>query len=153
KQLGHAPAGIEPARLATIRLRLGELWLAVGNAKEARVILDHVGVDASAEVAFRANVLLAQCAEDIQDWTIAIKSWEALRGDPKISGKEKAQVLYRLGWARARAQQLPEAIATLQEATQSTDPVWARAAGIRIAELFIATDSKQAVREFTQALS
>ncbi|MFL5329388.1 MAG: hypothetical protein ACJ8C4_10785 [Gemmataceae bacterium] len=152
QQLAHAPPGMDPAKLANTRLRLGELMIAAGNAKEARVVLSRVGPDAPSEIAFAASMLLARCFEVSNDWPGAVRAWDAVSNDARLNPSDKAHARYGLGLALAHTQQ-PVALLKLEEA-QAVDPNgdWGRAAAIRIAELCAISDTKRAMQKLQEAV-
>jgi hypothetical protein len=103
QQIAKAAPDTDPAALARARLRLGELHLQTGNAKEARLVLGHITAeDTPPEVFLASRSLLARSFEEAKDWTQAARNWEQVRTDANLTGAAKGQVLYRLGLCYAR---------------------------------------------------
>ena len=154
QQLSNAPTGYDVNKLSAARLRLAELLINSGNDKEARLVISRIGNDAPSDILISATILSAKCSENAQDWSAAIKTWEGLRNDPRLSATDKARVLYHLGLAFAKASQVADASQTfLAVVEQGNTGPWAKAATIRLAELQLAANPKSAIENFDSALN
>ena len=154
QQLARAPSTMDAGKLNAARMRFAELLVAADNVREARVVLDRVGPEASSEMALAATMLSAKCYESGQDWQGAIRTWDSLRNDARLSAADKARVLYQLGLAYANASQVPEASqAFLAVIEQGNSGPWAKAATIRLAELQVTTNARTAIENLNGALA
>lgn len=136
---------------AVARFRLGELHLKLGNAKDGRAMLTKVGTEAPPEKFHAARVMLAESFQEAQEWGNAARNWEQARQNPKLTGSEKARILYHLGRCYAHEQRPKDAAAALQEAV-ALGGEEGRAAGLRLAELQLEADPAAAVAALTAAL-
>ena len=97
EQLNRALRTSDAKLQASARFRLGELYLQLKKDKDARLMLSKVGTEAEPDEFYKARVLLAESYEETPDWDSASRNWEQARQNPKLSGPEKAKMVYHLG--------------------------------------------------------
>lgn len=151
QQVARANENVDAAKLAVARMNLADLLLQTKNSREAKVVLTQLVENAPAELKYPARRLLANCAEESQDWPAAAKAWEQLRDDPKLPAIEKPRVLLALGKAYAQMNRPDEAALAWQMAASGGGPE-AQTAGLRLAEFRCATDPKGTLAALADAL-
>ncbi|MFO0808071.1 MAG: hypothetical protein U0746_05570 [Gemmataceae bacterium] len=151
QQLAKAMPTSDPKVLSQARFRLGELYLAVKDTKNARLYLGKIEADAPPEQFFAARRLLATSYEETQEWPAAARNWEQTRKDPALKPAEKAAILYRLGRCYAQEPNPAKAVATWEEAVGLGGDE-GQAAAFRLAEMKLEKDPKGAADAFIAAL-
>jgi hypothetical protein len=151
KQLDRALRTSDTRLQASARFRVGELYLQLKKVKDGRLMLSKVSTEAAPDEFYKARMLLAESYEETpQDWDGAARNWELAQQNPKLTGAEKAKVLYHLGLCAARAQR-KDAAGVFAQAVALGGPE-GQAAGLRLGELKLESDPAAAVAALAAAL-
>ena len=124
------------ASLARGRLLLGEIYERLNQPERAKSWLEQIGIDAPPEVVAPAKVLVARLKMKDNDWVAAARDLEAARALPGVTPQVRAVTAYHLGVCKANSRE-PEAAARLFEEAAKGDTLEARAAAVRLADLYL----------------
>jgi hypothetical protein len=128
--------------LARGRLLLGELYERLGQRELAKNRLGQIGIDAPADVAAPAKVLLARLKMRDDDWMGAARDLEAARALPGTTPALRLAAAYHLGVCKVNTRE-PDAAAKLFEEAVKGDGPEAQAAAVQLAELYLKTTGDQ----------
>jgi hypothetical protein len=151
QQVAAASTNTNPGEVAAARIRLAELLIQGGNAKEARLVLQRITTDASPESVATARRLLAVCHEAAGEWAMAAQIYDQMRADPKLPAAERPGVLYALGRALWSAQQ-PAAAANAWQLAAGLGGPEAQAASFRLVEARVMTEPATAPAALADAV-
>ncbi|HET6572899.1 MAG TPA: hypothetical protein VFG68_04800, partial [Fimbriiglobus sp.] len=128
----RAPAPV----LARYRLKLGDVLLVLNKPDEARKWLRDIDTTAPADVQAQSQAQLARLAAAENNWTEAVKLYEAALSAQGLPADQRGVAHYQAGLAYARLNNPAAAVPHFEAATQGPGPV-AVAAAVRLAELLL----------------
>lgn len=152
--IAEAGLATPAATLARAKLRLSEVYLALGDHDQAKKWLGQIGTDAPADVMITGKGQLARIRMADRDYEGAGREWELLRSRPELSSELRAAAAYHLGVCRqlAKAAKPEEAVKLFEEAVKSTGPE-GPAAAVRLADLYLGATDLVKHRESVRLLS
>ena len=142
------------ATIARAKLRLSEVYLALGDHEQAKKWLGQIGSDAPADVVITGKGQLARIRMADRDYEGAGREWELLRSRPDLSSDLRAAAAYHLGFCRlfAKAPNREQAAKLFEEAVKSPGPE-GPAAAVRLADLYLRGDDADRHRQSVRLLS
>jgi TolA-binding protein len=132
--LKHASPRADARMLNSARVKLAELHARLGEAEEAKKVLERVGADAPPELYAAARLKLAAFHGHQQDWTGAARIWEQVRDMNGATDDQQAEARVRLAEAYVKLGRTKDAD-TVVQAVATDDTPEGRAAWFRRAEL------------------
>ena len=131
-----SPARLAPASLAKLKLQLAQIHTGLHEPDKARTWLKEIGPAASPEVQASAKVQLAKLAANENNWSEAVKLYEAAQATPGISLEDRDVIRYLTGIGQMRLNNPTAAIPYFEQAAKDTGTASA-AASVRLAELML----------------
>jgi ribosomal protein S19E (S16A) len=132
--LKHASPRADARMLNSARVKLAELHARLGEADDAKKVLERVGADAPPELYAAARLKLASFHGHQEDWTGAARIWEQVRDMNGATDDQRAEARVRLAEAYVKLGRTKDADAVVQAAGTDDTPE-NRAAWFRRAEL------------------
>jgi TolA-binding protein len=128
------PTQLPADELARYKLKLGEALVGLNEAEKGRNWLTDAAKGGPADVRASAVLQLGRLAASENNWTEAVKQYEAALAAPGLPADQRAALLYQTGAGLVQLKMPPAARTYFERAAKEPGPV-AVAALVRLAEL------------------